>query len=153
MLIWKIVDFAKNWHLTSHNWVKYWPRTKNASSIASTRQEQSAGFSAKLYDPYFRNARGTVSTPPPPHVHLMKIGVHWRGLKERKSHLQNNRVCLKFHCPSWEHLFCRKNTIETGWGLRTDRKFLNFRPGRGSFWKYSGFSQKRKNSGAQRLPF
>ena len=26
---WKIMKFAKIWPLTCHNWVKYWPRTKN----------------------------------------------------------------------------------------------------------------------------
>ena len=26
---WKIIEFPKIWHLTCHNWIKYWPRTKN----------------------------------------------------------------------------------------------------------------------------
>ena len=29
---WKIIDFPKMWPLTCHNWVKYWPRTKNNTS-------------------------------------------------------------------------------------------------------------------------
>ena len=35
---WKIMEFAKIWHLTCHNWVKYWPRTKNNT----TNREYSA---------------------------------------------------------------------------------------------------------------
>ena len=26
---WKIMEFPKIWHLTCHNWIKYWPMTKN----------------------------------------------------------------------------------------------------------------------------
>ena len=35
---WKIMEFPKIWLLTCHNWVKYWPRTKNNT----TKREYSA---------------------------------------------------------------------------------------------------------------
>ena len=35
---WKIIEFPKIWPLTCHNWVKYWPRTKNNT----TNREYSA---------------------------------------------------------------------------------------------------------------
>ena len=56
--------------------------------IANIRREQSASFfSAKLYDPKFRNARGMGTHHPPPHTHthvrVMKTGVQGRGFKGR----------------------------------------------------------------------
>ena len=65
----KIVDFAKVWLLTSHNWFKYCPRIKNALPIARTREEQSAVFfslSSTMLSFFFpRNCRGHIKPSHP----------------------------------------------------------------------------------------
>ena len=62
------MEFAKIWPLTCHNWVKYWPRTKNNTTNREYFGESNLlVFSAKLYDASFGNAKGGVApTPPPP---------------------------------------------------------------------------------------
>ena len=63
---WKIVEFAKIWPLTCHNWVKYWPRTKNNT----TNREYSAraicwSFPWSSTTPRLEMPRGGVAPPPP----------------------------------------------------------------------------------------
>ena len=66
MQSWKIVDFAKIWPLTSHNWVKYWPRTKKRT----TNREYSSRairwfFPLSSTTLSFETRGGVASTPPP----------------------------------------------------------------------------------------
>ena len=77
-LSWKTFEFTRTWPLKSYNWVKYWPRIKNALPIANTYREQSAFF-AKLHDTKFSKCAGRIVPPPLVHVGVMKK-VRNRGL-------------------------------------------------------------------------
>ena len=64
---WKIMEFAKIWPLTCHNWVKYWPRTKNNT----TNREYSAraiywSFPRSSTTLRLETPRGGSHQPPPP---------------------------------------------------------------------------------------
>ena len=64
---WKIMEFAKIWPLTCHNWVKYWPRTKNNT----TNREYSAraicwSFPRSSTTLRLETPRGGRTNPPPP---------------------------------------------------------------------------------------
>ena len=60
------MEFAKIWPLTCHNWVKYWPRTKNNT----TNREYSAraicwSFLRSSTTLRLETPRGVAPTPPP----------------------------------------------------------------------------------------
>ena len=76
---WKTVDFMKIWLLTSQNWVKYWPRVKNAPPIASTHREQSAVFSLSSTTFTFEKRRGLYHPPPPCTSALWKLACMGEG--------------------------------------------------------------------------
>ena len=81
---WKIMEFAKIWPLTCHNWVKYWPRTKNNT----TNREYSAraicwSFPRSSTTLRLETPRGGGHTNPTPPLHRRRWrnAVYGRGLK------------------------------------------------------------------------
>ena len=81
------MEFAKIWHLTCHNWVKYWPRTQNNT----TNREYSAraicwSFPRSSTTLRLETPRGGVApTPPPLHWRRWQSTVYGRGLREAKT--------------------------------------------------------------------
>ena len=80
---WKIMEFAKIWPLTCHNWVKYWPRTKNNT----TNREYSAraicwSFPRSSTTLRLETPRGGVAPTPPLHRRRWRITVYGRGLND-----------------------------------------------------------------------
>ena len=78
---WKIMEFAKIWPLTCHNWVKYWPRTKNNT----TNREYSAraicwSFPRSSTTLRLETPRGGSHQPPPLHRRRWRNAVYGRGL-------------------------------------------------------------------------
>ena len=78
---WKIMEFAKIWPLTCHNWVKYWPRTKNNT----TNREYSAraiywSFPRSSTTLRLETPRGGRTNPPPLHRRRWRNTVYGRGL-------------------------------------------------------------------------
>ena len=78
---WKIMEFAKIWPLTCHNWVKYWPRTKNNT----TNREYSAraicwSFPRSSKTLRLETSRGGRTNPPPLHRRRWQNTVYGRGL-------------------------------------------------------------------------
>ena len=75
------MEFAKIWPLTCHNWVKYWPRTKNNT----TNREYSAraicwSFPRSSTTLRLETPRGGSHQPPPLHRRRWRITVYGRGL-------------------------------------------------------------------------
>ena len=92
---WKIMEFAKIWPLTCHNWVKYWPRTKNNT----TNREYSArancwSFPRSSTTLRLETPRGVAPTPPPPlHRRRWQNTVYGRGLSTLPPGMWNMPMC------------------------------------------------------------
>ena len=76
------MEFAKIWFLTCHNWVKYWPRTKNNT----TNREYSAraicwSFRDALRRFVWKRQGGGRTNPPPLQRRRWQNTVYGRGLR------------------------------------------------------------------------
>ena len=123
--IWKIVDFAKNWLLTSHNGVKYWPMIKNRA----TNRE----YLSRAIRWFFCSAPGRLvskrqgSHPPPLHWWRWQNTEKGRGLRLEGGWLPRHKFDTGNAC----HDINLIQAMSGWWGVRevmrkgTDSRFTS----------------------------